>query len=116
MAALDRRLLAHQESFTHWRSLVTGPVDSGAAVGACPSWWARNCLYLEPTVRQAFVVAYSNASLRNELVQVRAESSLIIDAWQKVMAFPDILVAAVQLPPMSEAEVNAIAGTVTSAR
>lgn len=113
MAALDRRLLAHQEAFTHWRSLVAGPDESGAAVIACQTWWERNCLYLEPAVRQAFVVAYSNAHLRSEFVQIGAESHLIIDAWQKVMAFPDILFSAVQLPPMSETEVKAIEGGVS---
>jgi len=108
MAALDRRLQAHQEAFTHWRSLVSGPVESGAAVVACQTWWEQNCLYLEPTVRQAFVAAYTNANLRAEFVRIRAEAHLITAAWQKIIEFPDILFSAVQLPAMSETEIKAL--------
>lgn len=114
MAALDRRLQAHQEAFTQWRKLVAGPKESDAAVLECQAWWEQNCVYLEPTVRHAFVVAYSNAHMRNEFVQMRAEAKLIIDAWHKVMEFQEILFAAVQLPAMSEVEVKAIQGEVTA--
>jgi len=108
MAALDRRLQAHQEAFTLWRNLISEPVESGAAVIACQTWWEQNCLYLEPNVRQAFVEAYMNAHLRNDFIRVRAEAHFITDAWAKVMAFPNILFASVQLPAMSELEVKAV--------
>lgn len=114
MAALDRRLQAHQEAFTYWRKLVAGPEESDAAVQECQAWWEQNCVYLEPTVRHAFVVAYSNARTRNEFVQMHADSRLIIDAWHKVMEFQEILFAAVQLPAMSEVEVKEIQRKITA--
>ena len=107
-ASLDRRLQAHQEAFTQWRTLIAGPQESGDAVVACQSWWEKNCLYLEPKVRQAFVEAYMNAHLRAEFVRARAESKYITDAWDKVMAFPNVLFEAIQLPPLTTAETQTL--------
>ncbi len=61
MAALDRRLQAHQEAFELWRELLEAAHTDGIGkvVMKCQSWWERNCLYLEPKVREAFVAAYS---------------------------------------------------------
>ena len=107
-ASLDRRLQAHQEAFTQWRALVAGPTESGNAVVACQAWWEKNCLYLEPKVRQAFVEAYMNAHLRAEFVRARAESKFITEAWDKVMAFPNVLFESVQLPPLTPTESEAL--------
>ena len=74
----------------------------------CQSWWEKNCLYLEPKVRQAFVEAYMNAHLRAEFVQARAESRYITGAWEKVMAFPNVLFEAIQLPPLTTTESEAL--------
>ena len=106
MAALDRRLQAHQEAFTHWRKLRSNDPDD--AILACQAWWEKNCLYLEPNVRQAFVVAYTNEHLRSEFVRIGADSTLITNASDKVMAFPNILFEAIQLPPLSETESKAL--------
>jgi hypothetical protein len=97
MAALDRRLQAHQEAFTHWRKLISNDPDD--AILACQTWWEKNCLYLEPNVRQAFVVAFTNEHARSQFVKIGADSKLISDAWDKVMAFPNIVFEAIQLPP-----------------
>jgi len=57
MAALDRRLAAHQEAFTlYWRMFTvfyqrTEAIQLGRE---CDVWWSRNCLYLEGAARQAF--------------------------------------------------------------
>lgn len=107
-ASLDRRLQAHQEAFTQWRTLIAAPQESGDAVVACQSWWEKNCLYLEPKVRQAFVEAYMNAHLRAEFVRARSDAKYIMDAWDKVMAFPNVLFEAIQLPPLTTAEAKAL--------
>jgi len=106
--SLERRLQAHQEAFTQWRTLIVGPQDSGDAIVACQAWWEKNCLYLEPQVRQAFVEAYMNAHSRAEFVRARAEAKYVMEAWDKVMAFPNILFEAVQLPPLTTAETEAL--------
>lgn len=108
LAAIDHRLRAHQEAFTLWQGLITEPEDSGKAILECQAWWGKNCLYLEPDVRQAFVVAYHNAHNRAEFVRIGADARLITDAWAKVMEFPDVLFAAIQLPGLSELEVKAM--------
>ena len=113
-ASLDRRLQAHQEAFTHWRALIAGPNESGEAVIACQTWWEKNCLYLEPEVRQAFVEAYINAHLRVQFVLAHAESKYITEAWDKVMAFPTVLFGAIQLPPLSETERKSITSNETT--
>lgn len=109
-ASLDLRLRAHQEAFTQWRELLgaSSLEAAGRAVIACQSWWERNCLYLEPKVREAFVAAYSSAHLRAEFLQAGAESKFVVEAWAKVTAFPNILFEAVQLPPLTETETNAL--------
>ncbi len=106
MASLDRRLQAHQEAFTHWRRLRSNDPDD--AILACQTWWEKNCLYLEPNVRQAFVVAYTNEHNRSQFVKIGADSKLISDAWDKVMEFPNILFEAIKLPPLSETESKAL--------
>ncbi len=108
LAAIDRRLNAHQEAFILWRSLMTGVEESGKAIMACQEWWEKNCLYLDPRVREAFVVAYTNAHLRAEFVRVHADATYITEAWDKVKAFPETLFAAVQLPGLSELETMAL--------
>jgi hypothetical protein len=107
-ASLDRRLQAHQEAFTQWRALVTGTIESKNAIIACQSWWEKNCLYLEPKVRQAFVEAYMNANLRAEFIRAHAESKFIIEAWNKIMAFPNVLFESIQLPPLTPTENEAL--------
>ncbi len=55
LAALDKRLQAHQEAFTLWRELFSAihSPDIGKAVINCQEWWGKNCIYLEPEVREA---------------------------------------------------------------
>jgi hypothetical protein len=110
VAALDRRLQAHQESFKLWRNLRLDDSKDGSAraVLACQTWWDENCLYLEPQVREAFANAYVNEHLRSELVRMRADSESIIKAADIVNAFPDVLFKAVSLPTLSLVERQAV--------
>ena len=110
LAAIDRRLQAHQESFTLWRQLL-GAVhtkDAGSTVITCQEWWERNCLYLEPDVREAFVRAYTAVSSHGSLLQDRSATEAIKQNWQEIVRFPQVLFPAVQLPPLSELEKKAV--------
>ncbi len=113
LAAVDRRLQAHQEAFTHWRNLMsaTHTDDIGKVVTECQAWWEQNCVYLEPTVREAFVTAYGAARGHNALVRGRAEVKTIAESWSIITAFPNILFKAVQLPTLSELEARALGVT-----
>ena len=110
LAAVDRRLQAHQEAFTHWRRLMaaTHTDEVGKVVIECQAWWEQNCIYLEPTVRESFVRAYSAASDHNQLVRGRAEAEIIKESWSLITAFPNILFQAVQLPALSELEAKVL--------
>ena len=106
LAAVERRLQAHQEAFALWRKVVaaTHTEDVGRVVIECQSWWEQNCVYLEPTVRSAFVSAYRAASNHTALVSSRSEVSLIQSNWKSITDFPDVLFQSIQLPGLSELE------------
>lgn len=110
MAALDKRLQAHQEAFTRWRELMskTHTDEVGAEVIACQTWWETNCLYLESEVRTAFVDAYSAASMHNQLVRSRPDYKVVQENWQRITKFPDLLFKAVQLPALSQVEAKSL--------
>jgi hypothetical protein len=113
LAAVDRRLQAHQEAFTLWRKLMcaTYTEEIGKVVVECQAWWEQNCIYLEPTVREAFVSAYGAAHGHNALVRSRAEVKIVEESWSLVTGFPNILFKAVQLPTLSELEAKALGVT-----
>ena len=110
LAAVDRRLQAHQEAFTLWRKVMaaTHTEDVGRIVIECQSWWEQNCIYLEPSVREAFVTAYGAAHSHNSLVKGRVEISMIQSNWKSITEFPNVLFQAIQLPGLSELEAKAL--------
>lgn len=110
LAALDRRLLAHQEAFILWRELFASihTPEVGKAVLKCQEWWERNCLYLEPNVREAFVDAYSAAHSHQALVQARSDSPTLTDSWKSITQFPNVLFESIQLPRLTEIESKAL--------
>ncbi|WP_340521199.1 hypothetical protein [Cupriavidus necator] len=63
LAALDKRLAAHQEAYRRWRGLIgalhTPEIDKH--VYECQQWFDSNCLYLEEPARAAFYSAYHAA-------------------------------------------------------
>ena len=68
IAALDRRLEAHQQAYTLWRKLrsLLYKDEVGSVVMECQEWWVRNCLYLDAEARQAFSEAYHGAFAHRE--------------------------------------------------
>lgn len=110
MAALDRRLQAHQEAFTLWRELMgaTHTVEVGTVVIKCQDWWEKNCIYLEPTVRESFVSAYTAAHSHNALVHGGVDVKTITDNWSQITSFPNLLFKAVQLPALTELEAKSL--------
>lgn len=104
MAALDRRLQAHQEAFTLWRKLVLHARDDFEDVMVeVQDWWEKNCLYLGKDVSNAFVTAYRNEHLRIQYLKMGGVTAdQIIECANKVQAFPDIVFEACKLPPLSQ--------------
>jgi hypothetical protein len=112
LAAIDRRLQAHQESFVQWRKLMAAvhTAKVGAVVGECQSFWEANCLYLEPAVRESFVRAYSAAHLHSSILSDRSAVDAVKQNWREITQFPEVLFAAVSLPALSELERKAATG------
>lgn len=113
LAALDQRLRAHQEAFTLWREILgaTHTDQIGSVVIKCQEWWEKNCLYLEPNVREAFVASYSAAHMHRALTQGRTDRVALAENWDQITKFPNILFEAVQLPALSNVESKALAIT-----
>lgn len=110
MACLDKRLQAHQESFALWNDVMHANDDKAFAEAhnKCSDWWAKNCLYLEPNVSQAFVRATMNAVLHRKLIVVQADAKAVTDAWAEFAKFPKVLFDAVKLPALTDPEFEAI--------
>jgi hypothetical protein len=112
LAAIDKRLQAHQEAFTHWRRLTWVKKEELVdALMAGQSWWEQHCLYLEPDVRRALMQSLAAAKIRADLLEMCADSKHIEDAFQKMMAFGEILTNAIKLPKLAQLELESIDAT-----
>jgi len=111
LAAIDRRLEAHQEAFTLWRELLahTHTEEVGKVVIKCQDWWEKNCLYLEPNVREAFSDAYSAAHTHNALLQGRSNDKLVKENWERITNAGQIILEAAQLPGLTAVEKKELA-------
>ena len=118
LAAVDRRLQAHQEAFALWRKVMsaTHTEEIGGVVIECQTWWENNCIYLEPSVRGAFVTAYRAANDHRTYIQGRAEVQLIQSNWKLITSFPNVLFQAIQLPALSELEAKALGANAEAAQ
>jgi hypothetical protein len=115
VAAVDKRLAAHQQAFTLWRRLlaVLWEGDMATVVTECHKWWNENCLYLEPQARDAFSVAFLLAPSHRQLVEGMAfhgtrYSADIDDRVNKILAAGTVIVESVQLPGLTEEEARAL--------
>lgn len=70
VAALEKRLEVHQKAFTTWLELsrAVHTPEIHQKVMACQEFWRQNCIYLESSVRDAFVAAYHAASNHSRLL------------------------------------------------
>jgi len=110
VAAIDKRLQAHQEAFALWRKIFVSAHESniGDVVRECQDWWNRNCLYLEPEARQAFSSAYWAASRHRQYLDANGQregmANIITTNWEKIENAGEVLVKAVSLPGLTEGE------------
>lgn len=106
LAALDRRLAAHQEAFVLWRELLktVHTAEVGKTVLKCQDWWEKNCLYLSERVRESFSAAYSAAHSHHAYVQSRTDAKLVQENWALITKAGNDIIAAVQLPGLTASE------------
>ncbi len=74
LAAIDRRLQAHQEAYALWRKMIAYVHSDKNAdvVMECQTWWSQNCVYLGERARAAFRDAYEAAYDHPDLVKDRS--------------------------------------------
>jgi hypothetical protein len=109
MAALDRRLQAHQEAYALWWDLLPAVNDQqeiNRIVLKCQDWWKNNCLYLEADARESFSKAYVAAHNHYQFLDTHTDGDTIRKNWKIVMDAGNIIVKGVELPPISEVESN----------
>lgn len=110
LAALDKRLQAHQEAFELWRRLVPAAHrdDIGDVVRECERWWNANCLYLSAEAREAFSDAYFYAMNHRSHLQIRGNSAELEANWKKITGAGDVIVRSVDLPPIAGGETKSV--------
>lgn len=111
IAALEKRLAAHQHAYTWWRKLLFADKRTKEiydVVMGCQDWWENNCLYLSASARDAFLKAYQSASLHADLLAAHAEAELVKSAHQDVERAGKLIVEGVNLPPISELETKRV--------
>lgn len=110
LAALDKRLEAHQEAYYLWRELIHTAHDRSKifeVVLKCQEWWEKNCLFLDATVREAFNKAYVAANTHKDFVDSHSNPDLVRDNWAIIKNAGEVIVKAVELPPIAEGEFKA---------
>lgn len=107
VAALDKRLAAHQEAYALWWELMGSAGKREKAhevVLKCQEWWVHNSLYLSPEVREAFSQAYHAASFHSDLLTAHGDGKDIRDNWRTIRQAGEVIVKAVALPSWDKEE------------
>jgi hypothetical protein len=106
LAALDKRLQAHQEAYSRWRKLLFNVANEntiGDIVFESQKWWEENCLYLDPSARKLFYLAIQKAADHLNLVKNR-ELALTEDNMRFIQTVGEAILAGVALPTIGELE------------
>jgi hypothetical protein len=106
MAALDKRLQAHQTAYYLWREILIKfhkNDDDSAFFDKCDIWWAKHCLYLSPDVDKAFRAALSRVSAFSGGLWGSAGGKM---TRESLMEVGDLIRKAVQLPPIPRDELG----------
>jgi hypothetical protein len=104
LAALERRLEVHQEAYTLWRHLyfTVHRENVGAVVQECQTWWEKNCVYLGPEVRDAFLEGFQAAHGHREILL--SDRKYAKENWAKVERVGRLILEATGLPGFGSVE------------
>lgn len=118
MAALEKRLAAHQEAYTRWRELMSKASSSDEKdviiyCQQCEEWWKRNCLYLGREAREAFRQASFAAK---DHPRLRAEgggftSAEVTENFDIIRKAGVEIVSGAELPSLGELEAEDVTDT-----
>lgn len=103
LAAVEKRLTAHQEAFALWCRLLRVLHDRNRvhdAAAECQAWWEKNCLYLDVKSRSAFREGAIDAALYHDLKQVNDPR----EVFTRLCRVLDFLMEGAGLPTIGEHE------------
>jgi len=104
LAALEKRLQAHQEAYSHWISLINNLFDEKKirdSVYMCQEWWVNNCIYLTPEASSAFRTAYFSALGHTAYLSMH-DSKLVEMNAKSIFDAGNIILEGVSLPPIAK--------------
>ncbi|USD27656.1 hypothetical protein J8Z24_11915 [Pseudoalteromonas sp. SCSIO 43201] len=103
LAAVEKRLQAHQEAFCLWRKIngALGTEHLPGIIRECDEWWGNNSLYLEAEPRRAFLEAWVSAK-DLKWYQENSEASLVSKCYQQINYAGEAITKAVELPRLNE--------------
>ena len=111
IAALDKRLEAHQQAYTLWlrlRRSVHNKDKNIEMVIKCQNWWEENCLYLDMESRKAFMSAIHAVALHPDLTGGKAPKDEVKENWEYINECGEILIRGAGLPSFGENELKEI--------
>jgi hypothetical protein len=111
MAALDKRLEAHQQAYTLWLQLrrsVHNEDKNIDMVIKCQKWWEENCLYLDMESRKAFISSIHAVALHQDLTGGQATTDEVKENWRYINECGEILIRSAGLPSFGENELEEI--------
>lgn len=109
MAAIDKRLEAHQGAYSKWWKLANHIFDAnlGEMSRDCEKFIVNNCIYLGSDLSTKFKRAINAADLHKILVdrwkttQTEENAEKVEQNFEKIQSFGDEIQKAVNLPPIT---------------
>jgi hypothetical protein len=110
LAAVEKRLAAHQEAFTLWRRLIAAAHDDSLVevVLECQDWWNKNCLYLSADARDAFNRSYLLAKDYRTLAQSNRDQDSARRYLEIIHSAGEAIVQGVELPSLGIREAERV--------
>jgi len=111
MAALDKRLEAHQAAYKLWlqlrRSLHKRDKNTDMVI-KCQNWWEKNCLYLDTESREAFISAVHAVAIHPDLTGGQAPKEELLKNWEFINGCGETIIRGSGLPSFGKNELAAI--------
>ena len=107
MAALDKRLQAHQEAFSLWSRMNKTPYgeEFKKLYVECSHWWDNNCLYLDQNVRSEFLRSITAMNQHHLIVQCGQQVQWTFTDAEKLF---NAITEATLLPQITQIELDII--------
>jgi hypothetical protein len=102
LAAIEKRLEAHQKAYELWHQLVSSVHDSKKVWDTavqCQDWWWENCLYLTSEARDAFYQSIFCAINHRYLIGAHVGRDEVMRNWNDIMKPGEEIPRAIDLPP-----------------